>query len=98
MHKHKNIEMKDKMELSTQFKRRVFQPNERFFVNYDQIDAVYLIIEGQVGIFYPDLKVINSFPDRQQRVVNLTAEEANRRLEKRRKTLVSSLTNLVQRT
>lgn len=64
MDKHKNIDLKDKMELSTQFKRRVFKPNERFYTHPDQLDALYLIMEGQVGIFYPDQKKLNSFTDR----------------------------------
>lgn len=63
-----------------------YSPNERIYDKiHDKLDSFNLILEGKIGIFYPDQNKIAKIEDKYSSIVYLTEQEAvNKRLKRQK--------------
>ena len=66
----------DRMDLAQSFKIRYFQAGDRVYKRPNELDSFYIIVEGYMGIFYPDHAKVKEFESQPGRIVYYNEEQA----------------------
>lgn len=70
------LEKQDKVDLARSFKIKHLKPGQKVYKKHNELDSFYLIVEGHIGIFYPDHQKVKEFETQPSRIVYLTEEDA----------------------
>ena len=57
------FEPQDWIDLIKSFRLQRFYPGQRIYTNQDRLDSFHIILQGSVGIFYPDHQLLKQFQD-----------------------------------